>query len=82
MRIQSTFGPLTPTRAGILLILVALAGCEERGRYEIRAAGGSTANEDRVWVLDTATGKVSLCFESAAKIRCLEETQAFGANKK
>ena len=63
-------------------MLVALAGCEERARYEIKATGGSTANEDRVWVLDTATGKITLCFESAAKIRCLEETQAFGASKK
>ena len=71
-----------PVRVGLLLILVALAGCEERGRYEIRATGGSTPNEDRVWVLDTATGKINLCFESAAAIRCLEEAQAFGANKK
>ena len=75
-------GAFIPVRVGLMLILVALAGCEERGRYEIKAAGGSTPNEDRVWVLDTATGKISLCFESAAKIRWLEETQAFGANKK
>ena len=78
MRIAS----LIPVRVGLLLMLVALAGCEERGRYEMRTAGGSTPNEDRVWVLDTATGKISLCFESAAKIRCLEESQAFGASKK
>lgn len=77
-----SFASFVLSRVGLMLMLVALAGCEQRGRYEIKAAGGSTPIEDRVWVLDTATGKISLCFESAAKLRCLEEAQAFGASKK
>ncbi|WER48609.1 hypothetical protein CupriaWKF_27960 [Cupriavidus sp. WKF15] len=32
------------------------------------------AQEDRVWVVDTESGRVSLCFEAAARIRCLPQS--------
>lgn len=55
-----------------MLAVVALAGC----RYQLEVAGGSTMAEDRVWVLDTFTGRVSLCYETAARIGCLEPNSA------
>jgi hypothetical protein len=50
---------------------MALAGCDQPGRYQITAAKGSTPEEERVWVLDTKTGRVSLCFEHAGAVKCL-----------
>lgn len=69
-------------KLAITLVLLALTGCDAPGRYQIAAAGGSNAEEDRVWVLDTATGRVSLCYETAARIGCLEESWAPGPQKK
>ena len=66
----------------IVLILFALTGCDAHGRYQIVSAGGSSIEEDRVWVLDTATGRVSLCYESAARIACLEQSSEPEPQKK
>ncbi len=55
-----------------LLFLVLLAGC---GRFQAVPAVGATAYESRVWRLDTITGAVSLCYETAATIRCLQPSQ-------
>ena len=51
------------------LALLLLAGC---GRYQIVPAHNSD-DEIRVWRLDTITGVVRLCYESAAKVRCTEQ---------
>lgn len=64
----------------IILLLLSLVGCDFQSKYQIVAAMGSSANEDRAWVLDTKTGQVSLCYESAAHIKCLEQTQPLKSN--
>ncbi len=69
-------------KVAIVLTLLALTGCDAPGRYQIAVAKGSSMQEDRVWVLDTATGRVSLCYETAARIGCLEESWAPGPKKK
>ena len=51
--------------------MLAIAGCEQPGRYQIAATTGSTSEDDRVWVVDTKTGRVSLCYEHAAAVKCL-----------
>lgn len=53
--------------AGLLL----LGGCEQPGRFQIEASKGSTPEDDRAWVLDTKTGRVSLCYEHAGAVKCL-----------
>lgn len=68
-----------------LVILLLLSGCdnfEQRGRYQMVVAGGSTTTEDRVWVMDTTNGRVSLCYETAAKIGCLPQGWAAESPKK
>lgn len=64
----------------ILPVLLSLTGCDLQGKYQIVAAIGSNANEDRAWVLDTKTGQVNLCYESAAHIKCLEQSQPLKSN--
>jgi len=54
--------------------IIVLSGCDQPGRYQIEAAKGSTQAEDRVWILDTKTGQVSLCFEHGGAIKCLKES--------
>lgn len=54
-----------------LSLLLILGGCDQPGRYQIEATKGSTTEEERVWVLDTKTGRLSLCYEHAAAIKCL-----------
>lgn len=55
-----------------ILVLLTLAGCDVPGRYQIAVVGHTSTDEDRVWVIDTKTGGVSLCYESAAQIHCLK----------
>ncbi len=55
-----------------ITILLVLGGCDQRGRYQIEATTGSTPNDDRVWVLDTKTGRVSLCYEDPGAVKCLQ----------
>lgn len=59
----------------LLVVGLLLSGCDAQGKYQIVAAKGSTADEDRVWILDTVTGRVSLCYESAAQIKCLGQSE-------
>jgi len=54
--------------------MVVLAGCDHAGRYQLAATRGSTSEDDRVWVLDTKTGRVSLCYEHAATVKCLRSS--------
>jgi hypothetical protein len=58
----------------ILSLIILLVGCDQPGRYQITATRGSTADDDRVWVLDTKTGRVSMCYEHAAAINCLRSS--------
>ena len=53
------------------ILLVLLVGCDQTGRYQITAAKGSTPEDDRAWILDTKTGRVTLCYEHAATVKCL-----------
>ena len=52
-------------------LMIVLTGCDQSGRYQIEATKGSTPADDRVWVLDTKTGRVSLCYEHAGAVKCL-----------
>lgn len=63
-------------------LVLTLAACEKHGRYQIVAAHGSPAQEERVWVLDTESGKVSLCFETSAHIDCLSQSESPGQRAK
>lgn len=63
-------------------LLVALAGCERQGRYQAVAAHGSTAQEDRVWLVDTEAGRVSLCYEASGRVSCLPQSEAPSEAKK
>lgn len=54
-----------------LALVIVLAGCDQPGRYQIEATKGSTPDDDRAWVLDTKTGRVSLCYEHAGAVKCL-----------
>lgn len=61
-----------------ILLLVFLAGCSQSdGRYQMVAAQGGIPSEIKVWVLDTVSGKVSLCYETAATINCLPPSNRF-----
>jgi hypothetical protein len=53
------------------IILMILVGCDQPGRYQIAASKASTPEDDRAWVLDTKTGRVALCYEHAAAVKCL-----------
>jgi hypothetical protein len=55
----------------LLSLMLVLGGCDRPGRYQIEATRGSTPDDDRVWVLDTKTGRVSLCYEHAGAVNCL-----------
>lgn len=63
--------------SALLIALAGLAGCDQwqADRYQIVAA--PSTREDKVWLLDTRTGRVRLCFESAAAIRCVEPSVGF-----
>lgn len=63
-------------------LLLTVGGCDKHGRYQIVATHGSTAQEDRVWVVDTESGRVSLCFEASARINCLPQSEAPGQQGK
>lgn len=69
-----------------LVCLFAIAGCDftdkPLSKYQMVAAKGSTPQEDRAWVLDTTTGRLSLCYESAAQLKCLDQGSALVAPKK
>jgi hypothetical protein len=67
--------------ACFVALLVALAGCDSQSRYEMQAAHGSTPEEDRVWILDTFTRQVSLCYESAATVKWLAQSSAPTASR-
>jgi hypothetical protein len=61
-----------------ILFLILLAGCNRADeRYQMVAAQGGSPTEIKVWVLDTVTGKVNLCFETAATIKCLSPSNRF-----
>lgn len=63
-----------------ILLLALLAGCNQASsRYQMVAAQGGNPSESKVWVLDTVTGKVSLCYENAAVINCLAPSSRFPA---
>ena len=71
--------------AHLLLTLAAVtlcAGCDQPARYQAVPATGSPASEERVWIIDTKTGAASLCFESAAKISCLQAGPDFDNKKR
>lgn len=48
-----------------------LFGCDQSGWYQIAASKVSIPEVDRVWILDTITGRVVLCYEHAAAVRYL-----------
>jgi hypothetical protein len=59
-------------RLAIVLLLMVFVGCDqEKGRYQMQAIH-SNPDEDKVWILDTVTGRVMLCYETAARVGCLE----------
>ena len=64
----------------ILTLLFAITGCDlsdkPQAKYQVVAAKGSTPNEDRAWVLDTVSGRLSLCYETAATVKCLDQATA------
>lgn len=68
------------TGIGIAVIALGSTGCEQvtaqspAANYQMVAAKGSTPAEDRAWILDTKTGSVRLCYESAAAIHCLTQS--------
>jgi hypothetical protein len=64
------------------LLLLTLSGCDRSPRYQIAPAHGSNAQEDRVWVLDTESGRVSLCYEASARIACLPQSEPPGEKAK
>lgn len=68
--------------AVVCSLLLAVSGCDKHGRYQIVAARGSNAQEDRVWMVDTDTGRVSLCYETSAHVACLEQSEAPGLQAK
>jgi len=57
-----------------LALLTVLGGCDQTPRYQIEATKGSTPEDDRAWVLDTKTGRVSLCYEHVGAVRCLQSS--------
>lgn len=54
-----------------IILLMTLVGCDQTGRYQITATKGSTPEDERAWVLDTKTGRVTLCYEHTATVKCL-----------
>lgn len=62
-------------RYAIILFAFLIGGCEKADRYQIVAAKGSTPEEDRAWVLNSETGKVSLCYEHLAEVKCLRQSK-------
>lgn len=63
--------------AAMLLCATLLGGCEQGPRYDLRVAPASPSHEDKVWQMDAATGRVRLCYEYAATIKCLEPSDPF-----
>jgi|KBSMisStandDraft_5_1062788.scaffolds.fasta_scaffold50432_6 hypothetical protein len=63
----------------LLIFLVTLiAGCDDaKERFRMIPTQPSPSHEDKVWVLDTKTGRVRLCYESGAIIKCLEPSTKF-----
>jgi hypothetical protein len=62
----------------LMLMAMVLVGCDQtKGQFQIVAAPASPNHEDKVWILDTRTGRVSLCYETAARIKCLEPSSKF-----
>lgn len=64
-----------------VLLATLLAGCEKaesEGRFRMTAFQGNTENDDRVWLLDTLTGRVSLCSKNTQGIGCLDSNRALG----
>lgn len=64
--------------AGVLLCLL-LCGCDQtpfqsKGRFQMVGIPLSPNHEDKVWVLDTATGSLRLCYEMNAAVKCLSPT--------
>lgn len=63
-------------------LLAALSGCDKSPWYQMAAAHGSSGQEDRVWVLDTESGRVSLCYEASARIACVPQSEPSGKQSK
>jgi hypothetical protein len=57
--------------AALVAAAILLAGLFG-GRYSHAPVSPGNPQEDRVWVLDRLTGKLFLCYENAASIRCLK----------
>lgn len=63
-----------------ILLLALLTGCNQAGsRYQMVVAQGGNTTESKVWVLDTVTGRVNLCYELGfpAVINCLVPSNRF-----
>jgi hypothetical protein len=56
----------------LLIFCLALAACDQiGGRYQMQPVQTGPNHEDKVWILDTHTGAVRMCYETAAIIKCL-----------
>lgn len=49
-----------------LFVLLVLAGCESQSRYLPFAA----KEAERIWIIDTHTGRVALCAAGSQMIAC------------
>ena len=64
----------------ISLLCLLLCGCDSgawpvsKGRFQMIGIAHSPNYEDKVWLLDTSTGALRLCYETAAIVKCLAPT--------
>jgi hypothetical protein len=59
--------------AALIAVAIVVAGLFG-GRYSLSPVSPGNPNEDKTWLLDRLTGKLTLCYENAASVRCLDRT--------